>query len=86
MPQVYTSLSLEAQVSITRRGIANRAPPREVLTNKCLDEATVERPGKEFDDNRHPQEFQASGSRRKGHDVAHGILRVRLLRQTRPSS
>jgi len=29
--------------------------------------------------------FQASGSRRKVHDVAHGKLLVRLVRQTRPS-
>src|SRR5437899_442162 len=33
MSQVYTSFSLLAQVSITRRGIANRAPPREVPIN-----------------------------------------------------
>jgi hypothetical protein len=30
--------------------------------------------------------FHASGSRRKVHDVAHGKLRVRLVRQTRPST
>jgi len=30
--------------------------------------------------------FPASGSRRKCHDVAHGKLLVRLLRQTRPST
>src|SRR6266851_1674352 len=30
--------------------------------------------------------FPASGSRRKGHDVAHGSLLVRLVRQTRPST
>jgi hypothetical protein len=29
--------------------------------------------------------FPASSSRRKGHEVAHGKLRVRLVRQTRPS-
>jgi hypothetical protein len=33
MSQVYTSFSLLAQVSITRRGIANRAPPLEVPIN-----------------------------------------------------
>ena len=30
--------------------------------------------------------FQASGSRRKCHDVAHGKLLVLLVRQTRPST
>ena len=30
--------------------------------------------------------FPASGSRRKGHDVAHGRWRGRLLRRTRPST
>jgi hypothetical protein len=36
MSQVYTSFSLLAQVSITRRGIANRAPPREAPINALI--------------------------------------------------
>jgi hypothetical protein len=68
MSLVYTSFSRLAQASITRRGIANRAPPREVQTPKSENHSD-------------PRRFLYRANRTVGKGNFREVVRKELARQ-----